>query len=300
LTGDLSVSIITPSFNQGPFIERAIRSVFDQGVENLEYVVFDGGSTDETLDILTAYGDRLRWTSGPDGGQAEAVNRGLLATSGDVIGWLNSDDIYYPGAIEAACARFRADPELDVVYGDANHIDIDDSVIEAYYTEPWNLKRLGDVCFLCQPAVFFRRRMVNRFGLLDATLRYCMDYEYWVRLGLGGARFEYIRTQLAGSRLYAENKTMSSRLEVHREIADMLKRHLGRVPDRWLFNYAHMVLDNRGVTRADTWVFTRTVVWEFIRASFRWNHRVSVRGLQTSAQWLLAAIPGAQLRAHPS
>ena len=226
------VSVITPSYNQGRFIDRTISSVLSQRFPgSLEYLVMDGGSTDETVDILKHYGDRLQWVSEKDRGQADAVNKGLARATGDLIGWLNSDDIYYPGAIAAACEALDSQPEVDIVYGDADHIDRLDAVIEPYPTEAWDSARLSEICYLCQPAVFFRRRVVDRFGPLRRELQFCMDYDYWLRLAAGGAKFLWLRKKLAGSRLYKETKTLSARVRVHAEINDVARANLGCVPE---------------------------------------------------------------------
>jgi len=287
----LSVSIITPSYNQGRFLERTIRSVLEQRrtAGPFEYLVMDGGSGDESVAILQRYGAELQWVSEKDRGQADAVNKGLARATGDVIGWLNSDDIFYPGAIAAAAGFLARRPEVDVVYGNGNHIDENDCVLEPYPTEDWNYERLKEHCFLCQPAVFFRRRLVDRFGPLGVDWHYALDYEYWLRLGKSGARFARIGALLAGSRLHAETKTLGSRVKVHAEINDMLRSLLGRVPDRWLYNYAHAVLDGRGVPRSSRRFPPKVAVLSW-QAALRWNRRISLRMLLEGGQWIGGAV----------
>jgi glycosyltransferase involved in cell wall biosynthesis len=297
----LSFSIITPSYNQVSFVERTIRSVLEQNAGEIEYAVLDGGSNDGTVEILGRYIDRLWFRSEPDGGQADAVNKGFALTSGDLIGWLNSDDVYYPGALRTVRRYFAAHPEVDVVYGDADHIDEQDRVIEPYDCEPWNPERLRDVCFLCQPAVFFRRRVVEKHGPLDPTLDYCMDYEYWLRLGAEGARFAYLPRKLAGSRMYRSNKTLGQRLNVHAEINDMLRRRLGSVPNRWLSNYAHVVLEERGFGRErgrlQFAVLVSVLTWW---AALRWNGRVSNQLRQMTWGWIREEIRTRRRAAIPA
>jgi glycosyltransferase involved in cell wall biosynthesis len=284
------VSVITPSYNQGRFIERTIESVLSQRFPgSLEYLVMDGGSTDETVEVLKRYGERLQWVSEKDGGQSDAVNKGLTRAAGDIIGWLNSDDIYYPGAIAAACEALDSHPDSDVLYGDADHIDKFDAVIEPYPTEAWNSQRLTETCYLCQPAVFFRKSVVDRFGLLNPRLQFCMDYDYWLRLAAGGAKFLWVRQKLAGSRLYAENKTLASRVPVHAEINDVVREHLGRVPDQRLFIYAHIVLEKMGIPPSDRVRFPLLGSGISLYAALRWNHWVSREMAQTAVEWSRAA-----------
>jgi glycosyltransferase involved in cell wall biosynthesis len=271
----MKFSIVTPSFNQGTFIERTLQSVADQTGFEIEHVVFDGGSTDRTVDILKARGNSISWTSAPDRGQADAVNQGIRATSGEIIGWLNSDDVYYPGAFAQVSAFFEAHADIDVVYGMADHIDRDDVAFEAYPTEPWDFSRLKDICFICQPAVFFRRRVIEQHGFLDEKLHYCMDYEYWLRLGKAGARFAYLESKLAGSRLYLENKTLGSRIEVHAEINDMQRALFGTVRERWIWNYAHAVVEKRADRAVSPRWFAVRLLASAAAAALRWNGRIS-------------------------
>lgn len=283
----MKVSIITPSFNQGLFIERTLGSVASQKGVEIEHVVFDGGSTDNTVDILRKFGSIIRWVSEKDKGQTEAVNKGLRNTTGEIIGWLNSDDIYYPGAVSHVVNFFEKHPEIDVVYGMADHIDLVDHPFETYPTEPWDFNRLQETCFICQPALFFRRRVVDRCGYLDESLNFCMDYEYWLRLGKAGVRFAYLKKKLAGSRLYADNKTLGSSVKVHREINDMFRKSFGKVPDRWIFNYAHVVVRDR---LGDQYSRSVKVLLEIgarsLLAALYWNRSVTSTMSWTLSSWL--------------
>lgn len=285
------ISVITPSFNQGRFIERTIQSVLEQGIAELEYFVVDGGSQDETVEILKKYEPRIRWVSEKDNGQSDAVNKGLRATTGEIIGWLNSDDIYYSGALLEVVNFFKTNPEVDVIYGNANHIDKDDRVIEPYYTEDWDYERLKDICFICQPSVFFRRRIIEKAGLLDDSLNYCMDYEYWLRLGKS-ADFKRINSTLAGSRMYESNKTLSARIAVHQEINDMLKDKFGCVPNKWIFAFAHVAVEQKGYGRTAPKENVKFVLWLTVKSlsSFlRWRKWPSVSAISMAAGWLVGA-----------
>jgi glycosyltransferase involved in cell wall biosynthesis len=284
----MKISIITPSFNQGRFIGRTLQSVATQAGAAIEHMVIDGASTDNTVGVLEGFNPAVRWISEGDKGQAHAVNKGIRATDGDIIGWLNSDDIYYAGAIERVAGFFEANPAVDVVYGMADHIDVTDRPIESYPTEPWDFERLKERCFICQPALFFRRRLLEQHGMLDETLNYCMDYEYWLRLGKAGVRFAYLEERLAGSRMYAENKTLSAGVKVRGEINDMLKKTLGRVPDRWLFNYAHIVVESRLGKHGGSRRVAIEIAARSIAAALRWNRSVSIEMCRTIDGWVFS------------
>jgi glycosyltransferase involved in cell wall biosynthesis len=283
-----AISIITPSYNQGRFIERTIQTVLGQDVggRSLEYIIVDGGSQDETLEVVRRCAERLRWVSEPDRGQADAVNKGLRSTSGEIIGWLNSDDIYYPGAIQAACDFLDAHPSVDVVYGDAEHIDEHGVVLGRYPTEPFEPRRLEEICYLCQPAVFFRRRVVERFGELDERLHIALDYEYWLRLALGGATFSHLPRVLAGWRLYPGIKSYARRLEMHVEVNRMMVERLGHVPDQWIYNYAHARLELTGIDSTQHVRFAVALAALTVWASLRWNRSVPSTVRASTLIWL--------------
>jgi len=236
------VTVVTPSFNQGRFIRATIESVLEQDYPRIEYLVIDGGSTDETVSILKEYSGRLRWVSERDRGQAHAINKGWRQASGSLVAYLNSDDVYLPGAVAQAVAALDAHPEVAAVYGEGYHVDERGAILERYPTEPFNADRLRETCFICQPTVFMRRDAVERVGYLDESLRYCMDYDLWIRLVRAGKVLSHVSRYLASTRLHADAKTLGQRGQAHAEILQVIYRHFGRVAPSLVFGYAHAVL----------------------------------------------------------
>lgn len=208
----MRLSIVTPSYNQGRYIERTIQSVLDQGYPELEYWVIDGGSTDETLDIVRQYEDRLQWISEKDKGQGDAVNKGFQRATGDVIGWLNSDDTYTPGAFEKVMKVFNERPEVDFVSGDIYMIDEQDHPLRYRRAGPFNLRhlvRMG-VSYVFQPSVFFRKSLLDQVGGCDLSFKHGIDYDLWCRMG-EIATTHYIPEALANWRYQEMSKTCSER-----------------------------------------------------------------------------------------
>ena len=261
------VTVVTPSFNQGRFIRETIESVLKQDYPRIEYLVMDGGSTDETLSILHEYSDRLRWVSEPDRGQAHAINKGWRQATGSIVAYLNSDDVYLPGAVTHAVGALQAHPDAAAVYGEGYHVDEAGAILERYPTESFDADRLREICFICQPTVFLRREAVDRAGYLDESLRYCMDYDLWIRLARAGKSFTHTPQYLASTRLHADTKTLGQRGEAHAEILRVIYRHFGRVEPRLVFGYAHAVLglENRQVSIRDRLSLIRLSLLTFLR-----------------------------------
>ncbi len=236
-------SVVTPSLNQGAFIEETIRSVLDQDYPHLEYWVLDGGSTDGTREILERYQrqhpDVFHYLSEPDAGQAAAVNRGLELVRGAIVGWLNSDDTYEPGTLAAVARTFSEHPDSPVVYGRARHVSRDGRVLGEYPTQPvFRWEALIHQCYLCQPAVFMGRAVLDAGYRLDEQLHLCLDYDLWIRLGQR-YRFTFVDRHLANSRVYQENKSLSQQHLVLQEAFAVIKRHYGWLPLSWATAWAH-------------------------------------------------------------
>jgi hypothetical protein len=228
--GEMSplVSVVTPSLNQARYLEAAIASVLGQDYPHVEYIVVDGGSTDGSREILASFGSRLRFISEKDSGQAEALNKGFHAARGSILGWLNADDVYAPGAIAKVVEAFRSRPSVHLVYGGGSILDQDGNVVGPFEEiEPFSLWRLLHVLdYVLQPAAFFRRDAAFAAGLLDEGLHWALDWDLWIRLAARGEVL-HLGEPLASSRVHARTKTSTGGWPRIRELGRLAERHTG-------------------------------------------------------------------------
>jgi glycosyltransferase involved in cell wall biosynthesis len=236
------VSIVTPTYNMGRFLPETIESVLSQDYPNIEYLVMDAGSNDGTVELLKSYGDRVRWVSEPDKGQSDGVNKGYRRLHGEIFTFLNADDTYLPGSVSAAVQAFIKEPQMAVVYGDAWYTDEIGRIIRRYPVDPYDYNRLGTLCHICQPAAFIRADVFGEVGMLDTDLHLTLDYDLWLRIS---EKYEMrkIDQPLANSRMWTNNKTLSSRRTTFEEVIQILKRHRGYVPLNWVYGYAGYLRD---------------------------------------------------------
>ena len=247
-----SISLVTPSFNQGRFLERTLCSVLDQGYPKLEYRLQDGGSQDGTRMVLERYGDRLtRWVSAPDDGQSHAINLGFANTSGEIMAWLNADDLLLPGALACVADYFANHPDVDVVYGDRILIDDQDQEVGHWILPKHVDWVLSWADFVPQETLFWRRDIWERSGgAIDESFRFAMDWDLLVRFRDAGAVFAHIPRFLGGFRVHPQQKTSAeigsvgmdemdrirdrihgrrvTRAEIHRALIPYLTRHVAR------------------------------------------------------------------------
>jgi len=230
------ITVITPSFNQSEFLEETIISVLGQGYPNLEYIVIDGGSTDGSVDIIRRYENRLAyWVSEPDRGQSHAINKGLARSTGDIVAWLNSDDCYRPGALQAVAEIMCEGGAIvrPVVYGDCDVVDEHGSPIGHWKGLPlvrdrmiafWRWNWELDWCII-QPATFIAGDLFRR-NLLDENLYLVMDRELFIRLS-DSSPFSYVPRTLAAFRAYADSKTGKRGSSYAEELGQVSRRHWG-------------------------------------------------------------------------
>ncbi len=238
------ITIVTPCLNAARYVEQTILSVLEQDYPGIEYIVMDGGSTDGTIDILRKYEHKLHWESGPDCGTPDAVNRGFALGKGEILAFLNADDVYHPQAVSTAVHGLRENPDAAGVYGDAWWIDENDARIAPYPVRDFDRSLLERECFICQPASFFRRQPFENTGGLDPNFNLTFDYDFWLRLTRTFS-MRRIDGMLADSRMHQANKTLGQRDRVFRETFQVLKRDCGYVPFHWIYSYLCFRADAR-------------------------------------------------------
>lgn len=223
------VTVVTPSFNQAKFIRATIESVLSQDYPNIEYIIMDGGSTDGTSAVVAPYTDRLRFISEKDRGQGDAINKGFQMASGSIVAYLNSDDLYLPGAVSAAVAALQENPEFGAVYGEGYRIDAGGGVIARFeVTEEYNLWKLVNVSdYILQQTVFWRRSVFDTIGFFDVDLHYGLDWEILMRTGKRYV-MGYIPQFMGCLREYPEAKTSAGGAQRFREIARILRAQSSR------------------------------------------------------------------------
>ncbi len=222
------VTIVTPSYNQARFLEATLRSVLEQDYPRIEYLVVDGASNDGSVEIIRRYADRLDWwVSEKDSGQSEAINKGLRRARGEFVGWLNSDDIYLPGAVSAAVTVFQSHPEAGLIYGDSRAIDTDGRPFNLMRARQYTVTDLMAFQIICQPAAFMRRSVMEEVGYLNPDYQLLMDNLLWMCMAQK-APIIYVPQTWAAARYHeqAKNRTRGAAYgqEARILIADLKSR----------------------------------------------------------------------------
>ncbi len=236
--GSLRISLVTPSFNQVAFIERTIASIVSQqGDFVLDYRIIDGGSSDGTLEILRRCRDpRVSWVSEPDKGQVDAINKGLRAATGDIVGWVNSDDLLLPGALARVARALHEHPEVDWLHGRCEIIDVHDRPVRRWVSlykhiraQRHSFENLLTENYVSQMTAFWRRSIHEEVGYLDPTLKLAFDYDFWLRLARRGAPL-YLQERIGCFRWYPSSKSGAQFEAQFREDAEIAARYAGHRP----------------------------------------------------------------------
>lgn len=229
----MKISLITPCFNSAAFLEKTISSVLSQGITDLEYMVVDGGSTDGTVEIIRRYADRLTWwVSEPDGGQVEALNKGFVRATGEIVGFINADDVLLPGALQAVLEKFEREPEAEIVYGEVEWIDAEGRSTGSHAGKISDLEDALDIYRVwwserqwVQPEVFYRRALKERVGAFDPRYNLAFDFDFWVRCFRAKARVMRIPEPLVQFRIHGNQKSRAA-TQAADEIRAIVRHHL--------------------------------------------------------------------------
>jgi glycosyltransferase involved in cell wall biosynthesis len=258
LSATPKVSIITPSYNQGRFLEQTICSVLEQDYPNIEYIIVDGGSKDESVDVIRKYENRLAWwVSEKDKGHADALNKGFARASGEIMAWLNSDDTYMPGTVSQAVEILKARPQVGMVYGDANLIDEEGRWIGKFASKQTSYRAMlrGSV-HIPQATTFWRTDIWRQVGPLDLSLFFSFDYDFWVRTSKV-SELLYVPHLWANFRMHNLGKSV---VNDDRCYPDMIKVYEREVGKRWI-----------------SWLRVRAITRRLVYAWLPWRLRLFLR-----------------------
>jgi glycosyltransferase involved in cell wall biosynthesis len=255
------VSIITPSFNQGQFLEASILSVLEQDYPNLEYIIVDGGSKDNSVEIIKRYQDRLAWwASEKDKGHADALNKGFSHATGDILAWLNSDDVYFPNAVSEAVSILTSHPEVGMVYGDADLIDDSGATVGRFGSKQTSYRQMlrGSV-HIPQATTFMRADVWRQVGPLDLSLFFSFDYDLWVKIAKA-SQVLYVPKRWAKFRIHSSGKTIVNDDRCYPDMLRVLEREGGS----WL-----------------SWLRLRMIARKLLYSWMPWKFRLRLRKILT-------------------
>jgi hypothetical protein len=248
------ISIITPSYNQGHFIEETIRSVLSQNYPNLEYIIIDGGSTDNTVEIIKKYESSITyWMSEPDRGQTHAINKGLERATGKILAYLNSDDYYLPGTLHAVAEYFVNHPEIDLLHGRCSYVNTEGKPIGEQFATIHTFDEIIDLWGVwwhgrqfVQPEVFWTKRIGDRVGLFNESLYFVMDYEYWCRILLAGGKVGSVDRSLTCFRFTDTQKSNQS---------EKVAEELLQVVQPWLWSLSTPISWQKRLSLQGCWLY---------------------------------------------
>jgi len=253
------ITIVTPSFNQSKFLEASIQSVLCQDYPHIEYIIVDGGSTDNSIDTIRKYENQVtNWVSEPDTGQSNAINKGFLKASGNILAWLNSDDLLTPSAARVATYYLTKYPHIGVVYGDRLHIDSKGNVVGINQAPAYKKNMFKRNFTLPQETVFFRKEIFERVGGLDESLHFSMDFDLWCKMSKVTHMFHipavmgYFREHDTAKSVVVHQSKRSDSLRYRREHEEVYSKHFGGflpspVKMKWyrLFRRLHLLIEQR-------------------------------------------------------
>lgn len=224
----MKISIITPSYNQVKYLEQTILSVLNQNYPNLEYIIIDGGSTDGSVEIIKKYEKQLSyWESEKDTGQSNAINKGFKKATGEIVAWLNSDDLYFPYTLNMVAKSHSENPRIDLIYGDVENFYPNGSS-NLFIHKPFDLIDFLSRVSIHQPAVFWKRKILDEIGYLDESLHYLMDYDLWMRIFLNYKTL-HISQPLAQFRVHSDSKTVKNPFEMYMEYRKAFSRFINSI-----------------------------------------------------------------------